>query len=96
MLLKISMPRVMVELALDMALEDARGSLAAHQDNTGETNLHTAKEIARLEAVEQRLRDSRDGTVSLDAEDIATIAFFADEWKSGRDIDHLTQDMITT
>tara|TARA_Y100000815_G_scaffold272638_1_gene301965 strand:- start:603 stop:893 length:291 start_codon:yes stop_codon:yes gene_type:complete len=94
MLLKISLPRVMVELALDIALEEARGSLLAHQDNTGEINDYTAKEISRLEAVEQRIRDSRDGTVSLDAEDIATIALFANEWKSGRDIDHITQDMI--
>ena len=42
----------------------------------------------------QRLLDSRTGQVTLDADDVAAIGFFAGEWKEDRGIRRLTQAMI--
>lgn len=93
-MLSVTLPCILVELALDMALDDARASQVTHEDNTGETNPYVAKDILRLESIQHRLLESRDGKVTLDAHDITAISFFAREWKDDRGINRLTQDMI--
>jgi hypothetical protein len=94
MMLSITLPAVFIELPLDMALHDARASLAAHEDNTGELNPYTVAAIARLEAIEARMIENPTGRITLDPEDISTITVFASEWKCGQDIDRITVDML--
>lgn len=93
-MLSVTLPCIFVDLVLDLALEEARSSQDAHQDNCGESNPYTADVIARLEVIEQRIEKDRASGVTLDAKDIDTISHFAKEWMSGREIERLTHDMI--
>ena len=93
-MLTITLPSNLIELAIDIALDDARSILICHEDMTGETNPHTAKEIARLEAIEKRLIEDPNSHIALNAEEIATISFFVSEWKSNHGISRITHDLL--